>query len=466
MDLNLVSTPALWWITLLLTMIFNSPIVLILVLLFFAMYDRLKSNRLNLLVLFNFLFLFVIGIESFLISLTYFIFMNILFYLQKRFNNKKTLLLLIGASVVIFIYLKSFLNPSFSQTLFSTINNGSIGLSFILFAGVATLIEICRNPSLSINVKRTSSYLLFFPLVLAGPFVKPLILLEQLDNLGGSSLANKPEGFFLIGRGLFKKTISTFIHVMLINSNVAVGTAWETIAFSVALMIYLFADFSGYSDLACGLCALCGIRIEPNFNLPYLATSPTEFWRRWHISLNVWLRDYFYLPFCKTTIGFTKNRKSLIAIASKSYIILIMLLIGLWHSIRPLSLAYGAVAALPLVIGTDFKLSNLKFGLAISRILTLVYIVIIQVILVAPDFAFLEKYFKAWLNWNWTANSNFGSRICFLILCLILCQAFDWSECFLRLSKNRGLLIFTISLFILVFLIFGRNGGAFVYSNL
>jgi alginate O-acetyltransferase complex protein AlgI len=216
-----------------------------------------------------------------------------------------------------------------------------VGISFYTFQGISMVVDVWRddispktreslaargNQRIS-SIRDTSFYIVFFPQLVAGPIVKAH---EFVDQIGAKFF--REIDWLTVRRGLI---LGYFLKVF-VADNLAEHTVWLTAAgidleavgpISLASMLYgyslqIFADFAGYSLIAIGLGALFGYKLPPNFNFPYLSMSITEFWRRWHLSLSSWLRDYLYIP-----LG--GNRKG----TGRTYfnLFLVMFLGGLWH---------------------------------------------------------------------------------------------------------------------------------------
>jgi D-alanyl-lipoteichoic acid acyltransferase DltB (MBOAT superfamily) len=165
----------------------------------------------------------------------------------------------------------------------------------------------------------------FFPQLVAGPIARGHQLLPQMERPRLIAPAQFVEGLFLFGWGLYKKVIIADRIAYLVNNVFSNDTSFHGI--DKLLAVYGFAfqiycDFSGYSDMARGLAKLMGFELMLNFNLPYLAVSPSDFWRRWHISLSTWLRDYLYVPLGGSRGG---------AVSTYRNLFLTMLLGGIWH---------------------------------------------------------------------------------------------------------------------------------------
>jgi D-alanyl-lipoteichoic acid acyltransferase DltB (MBOAT superfamily) len=170
------------------------------------------------------------------------------------------------------------------------------------------------------------SFVAFFPHLVAGPIVRPRDLLPQLAGPPRFSAAEASEGLFLIAIGLVKKVaIGDYLALNLVDRVFDAPLHYSSLECYAAVLGYavqIYCDFSGYTDIAIGSALLLGVRFPLNFNAPYKARNIVDFWRRWHISLSTWLRDYLYIP-----LG--GNRKG----PSRTYVNLMitMLLGGLWH---------------------------------------------------------------------------------------------------------------------------------------
>jgi alginate O-acetyltransferase complex protein AlgI len=204
-----------------------------------------------------------------------------------------------------------------------------LGISFYTFQSLSYTIDVYRR-----DAKATSSILSyltavsFFPTTLAGPITRPAQLIAQLERKGKQLLpADGGRAFFLIGLGLVKKLlIADYLADNLVNRVFDLPNLYS--GFEVLVGVYGFAlqlyyDFSGYTDIAIGSALLLGLKLPQNFNCPYAAENIADFWRRWHISLSNWLRDYLYfsLP------GLRSNWK----IVPYFNLVVTMLLGGLWH---------------------------------------------------------------------------------------------------------------------------------------
>ena len=226
-----------------------------------------------------------------------------------------------------------------------------VGISFYTFQTMSYTIDVYRRQlTASERWVEFASYLAFFPQLVAGPIERASHLLPQFRQARPAlSAAAAREGAWLVAWGLFKKMFVADNLAALVNGSFApydALTTTEVPADGLRLLVALYAfavqiycDFSGYSDVARGCAKLLGFELMVNFRLPYFATSPSEFWQRWHISLSSWLRDYLYIP-----LG--GNRGT--SLATYRNLMLTMLLGGLWHGASWTFVAWGAYQGLLL----------------------------------------------------------------------------------------------------------------------
>ena len=175
-----------------------------------------------------------------------------------------------------------------------------IGISFYTFQSMSYVIDVYRRDiKPTRNLLEFAAFVSFFPHLVAGPIMRPTTLLPQIAKPRRFDLDQFYQGAYLIFWGLTKKVVVADNLALIVND---LFGKWQTIDGGLALLaIYAFAfqiycDFSGYTDAARGIAKCLGFELALNFNLPYFATSPQDFWARWHISLSTWLRDYLYIP--------------------------------------------------------------------------------------------------------------------------------------------------------------------------
>lgn len=228
-----------------------------------------------------------------------------------------------------------------------------VGISFYTFQSMSYTIDVYRRDMKSTpSIVEFGAYLSFFPQLVAGPIERGKNLLPQFqrDRIWDADQAR--EGIWLIAWGLFKKVVIADNLSILVNSVFSAYDQGDTSALPegggllVLIAVYAFAfqiyaDFSAYSDIARGTAKLMGFDLMLNFRLPYIATNPSDFWQRWHISLSSWLRDYLYIP-----LGGNRNGK----FATYRNLWLTMLLGGLWHGANWTFVLWGFYQGMILVL--------------------------------------------------------------------------------------------------------------------
>jgi len=174
-----------------------------------------------------------------------------------------------------------------------------IGLSFYTFQAMSYTIEVYRgNQKAERHFGIFSLYIMFYPLLLAGPIERPYNLLPQLRIKQDFEYTRVVEGLRLMLWGLFKKLVIAdrlAIYVNAVYNNYEAHNGTTLILASIFFTFQIYCDFSGYSDMAIGAAKVMGIKLMNNFNRPYFSRSMSEFWKRWHISLSSWFRDYVYI---------------------------------------------------------------------------------------------------------------------------------------------------------------------------
>jgi alginate O-acetyltransferase complex protein AlgI len=217
-----------------------------------------------------------------------------------------------------------------------------LAISFLTFHQITFLVDACRRQISSIDPLTYVGYIAFFPHFIAGPIVRYADLVPQLDDLSRRSLTTNifAQGVALFCIGLFKKVAVADSLGMIANpifeavdGGNLVGAAQGWLGLT-AYTLQIYFDFSGYSEMAIGLGLMCGLRLPINFLSPYQATSFQDFWRRWHISLSTFLRDYLYIPLGGNRAGWVRTQTNLMVT---------MLLGGLWHGASINFVIWGAL---------------------------------------------------------------------------------------------------------------------------
>ena len=332
--------------------------------------------------------------------------------INKYWENKKKkkifLFIDIGVNLLILFFFKY---ADFIITNINNITNLSIpllniplpiGVSFNTFQSLSYIIDVYRG-----TVKCEKSfynylaYTTLFPQIIAGPIVRYETVDEELENKN-ISIDNFTVGIkrFIIGLG--KK--------VLIANNI--GVLWNTIEIGdygsltfvlawfgiVAFALQIYFDFSGYSDMAIGLAKVFGMDFDENFNFPYISRSITEFWRRWHITLSSWFRDYIYIPLGGNRKGLLKQIRN---------VLIVWFLTGAWHGASWNFILWGLYFGGILILEKTFMLKILeKAGKVFSHIYSIVLILIGWVIFAFEDLSQIGMYLQSMFNINNFINNE------------------------------------------------------------
>ena len=221
-----------------------------------------------------------------------------------------------------------------------------VGISFFTFQSLSYTIDVYRKKMEPVrNIIDFGFYVSFFPHLVAGPIVRASVFIPQIYEEFRLSKQEFSHALFMISKGLIKKiVISNFIALNLVDrvfDAPSIYSGFENLLAIYGYGLQIYCDFSGYTDIAIGIALILGFRLPVNFNSPYKANSITDFWKRWHISLSQWLRDYLY-------ISLGGNRKG--KIRTYLNLMITMLLGGLWHGASLKFVIWGGLHGIGLVI--------------------------------------------------------------------------------------------------------------------
>jgi D-alanyl-lipoteichoic acid acyltransferase DltB (MBOAT superfamily) len=225
-----------------------------------------------------------------------------------------------------------------------------VGISFYTFQSLSYTLDVYRD-----QLKPTQdwvaffAYVSFFPQLVAGPIERASHLLPQFESQRVIRKNDLSEGIWLMIWGMFKKVVvadnmAPLVDMVYQENSGVVGPV--ILLATLAFGFQIYCDFSGYSDIARGVARILGFDLMFNFNLPYFATSPSDFWRRWHISLSTWFRDYLYIP-----LGGSRNGRG----NHLLNLLLTMTVAGLWHGAGWNFLLWGVWHGLALCLFLRFK---------------------------------------------------------------------------------------------------------------
>jgi alginate O-acetyltransferase complex protein AlgI len=313
-----------------------------------------------------------------------------------------------------------------------------LGISFITFTLSAYVIDVYRRRyPVERSLPLLFGYVLFFPHLIAGPILRPYELMPQLRHMRAALGARFMTGIAIFTLGLVKKLVfadSIAPIVDKVYSNQASGSGWEYIVAIYGFSVQIYCDFSGYTDMAIGLAYLLRIRLPTNFLRPYMALSIVDFWRRWHITLSHWLRDYLYIPLGGNRGGRTNQFCN---------ILITMILGGLWHGANWTFLIWGFLHGVALGITHLIRRPVRALGISLPRwlalLLTFHFVTFAWIYFRAKDIATAHQIIGGLVHGSWRDSIGIFQQNAFVILLMLVFFAlhrFD-RHALLRLGVRR-----------------------------
>ena len=298
-----------------------------------------------------------------------------------------------------------------------------IGISFYTFQTITYTVDIYREKlKPSDSVWEFALFVSFFPQLVAGPILRASHFLPQLrEKISNNNISTRLRtitihdtalrfGITLMAMGFFKKMFFADNVAPMVNEifNVPYGLeSFSVIIGAIAFGVQIYCDFSGYSDIAIGAALILGFNIPANFNKPFFATSPSDYWSRWHISLSTWVRDYVYYP-----LVFKHRRSSIVVFSS---LLFSMLLMGLWHGASWNFLIWGGLHGIFLAVFTVLRKKyykptepffKSKFGKIFSIIITQYLVFFTFIAFRVQDLDALPYLFYKYLVWDFAINET------------------------------------------------------------
>jgi alginate O-acetyltransferase len=318
--------------------------------------------------------------------------------IDKNKNRKIILIFDILLNLFVLIYFKYFnfivinINKVLKNPLPKLNVIMPIGISFFIFQAISYVFDVYKNEvPVQKNIYKLTLYISFFPQLIAGPIVKYHEVQKEIENRN-ESLNNIYLGLFRFSIGLGKKVLiaNTLgevvdkIFMLDIINTIDYKIAWIG---AICYSLQLYFDFSGYSDMAIGLGKVFGFKFLENFNYPYVSKSITEFWRRWHISLGTWFKEYLYIP-----LG--GNRKS--SIRTYINLFIVFLATGIWHGAKWTFVIWGLWHGIFIIIERKIKIEKYdkKCEIFIRHIYTLFIIITGWVLFRAENMSYGIKFLK------------------------------------------------------------------------
>ncbi len=399
-------------------------------------------------------------------------------------NDKRNkIILTLGISVILFqlgfFKYYNFFSQSIGNLLgrdFVILNLiAPLGISFYSFSAIAYLVDVYRKKySANKSFLDVALYISFFTKLVSGPIVKPEKFFCQLDSEHHVSLKNLECGIQIVLLGIFKKMVLADNLSVFVNDVFGAPKAFDSVTILLAMISYslqIYFDFSGYSDIAIGFSKVLGFDFDKNFNLPYASLNPTEFWKRWHISLSQWLQEYLYIPLGGNRKGKTRTHINLL---------LTMLIGGLWHGANFTFIVWGGINGIGLIVHKIYRnkiknnVSQPSIMKIISAIACFCFATITWVFFRADSFKNAADMFMGLTQHNGIQQLYVWSFIAIAFAIFEIIFAFIKKKAnnnkisaeyiILDLTKISGLTLFFVFVGITVLLAYIGN-TAFIYGN-
>ncbi|MDB5293504.1 MAG: acetyltransferase [Phycisphaerales bacterium] len=272
-----------------------------------------------------------------------------------------------------------------------------LGISFFTFTQIAFLVDAYRGRAKELGFSRYGLFVSFFPHLIAGPIVHHSELMPQFASKGAKrwNAANVNIGIAFLSLGLFKKIIIAdscapwAARVFETVGSFPIEYAWRG---AIAYTMQLYFDFSGYSDMAIGLAMMFNIRLPDNFDSPYKSVSIVDFWRRWHMTLSRFLRDYLYIPLGGNRKGESRRQVNLM---------LTMLIGGIWHGAGWTFAVWGLYHGVLLTVNHAWARTKIPLPSLLARLLTFVAVVVGWVVFRAKDLGVAGRLLRTMVACDW-----------------------------------------------------------------
>jgi alginate O-acetyltransferase complex protein AlgI len=343
-----------------------------------------------------------------------------------------------------------------------------LGISFITFTLTAYVVDIYRRRFRNdTSLTDLLGYVLFFPHLIAGPILRPNELLPQLREKRRVIDARFSLGALIFAIGLVKKLVFADTMAVAVDGVFQASAApsgWDYLLALHAFSLQIYCDFSGYTDMAIGLAYILRIRLPTNFLRPYAAASIVDFWRRWHITLSFWLRDYLYIPLGGNRRGYVRQIVNLL---------ITMVLGGLWHGAAWTFVIWGALHGFGLA-AVHLMRTRLKRAIVpgwLGCLLTFYFVSLAWVYFRAPSVSIAHKVLTGAFSAPWPDFATFAYQHMFELLLLavfFLTHRFD-RHAYARIAvarANAGIIwASVVLLFVLAITISLGSSAKFIYFD-
>jgi D-alanyl-lipoteichoic acid acyltransferase DltB (MBOAT superfamily) len=277
-----------------------------------------------------------------------------------------------------------------------------VGISFYTFQGIAYLVNVGRGEYQPAKLADGFLHLSFFPTLLAGPICRPHELLAQIESPARRALVAPEWAILLIISALIKKIwLAAWLAEEWANPVFASPESYHAVELIGGLMAYawqLFFDFSGYTDIVTALALLLGFNLPVNFRQPYLATNLSDFWKRWHITLSRWIRDYVYIPLGGNRCSWGRTQINLV---------IAMTLSGFWHGASLTFVVWGLWHGIGLVIQNIWhQISNWRLPDALGQVITFIFVCFGWLLFRAEDWDSASRFIIGFGEWDLVPGMN------------------------------------------------------------
>ena len=365
---------------------------------------------------------------------------------------KKNYILPFSISIMIFplIFFKysSFIIETFNINFLLKYSYGGdlpLAISFLTFTAIAILIDRRDKINDKYNFFNISEYLLYFPQLIAGPILRLNQLAPQLNEKILFLKDNIKFGIILFGVGYIKKVYfadNIAIYIDPYFQNPSLAESEDLLKAFLLFPIQIYFDFSGYVDMALGVSKILGINLPKNFNKPYFASSITDFWRRWHITLSSWFKDYLYIPLGGSKVTNYKIYFNLI---------ITMAIAGLWHGASFNFILWGILNGFLLAVERFFKIEKFDYSF-IKNLFYCFLIFNLWVVFRISDFDSMIIFFeKLYTNFNDILMFE-NLIILFFVIIFVMSQKIDDYDFLRNFSKKISILVI-IPFFIIIILV-------------
>jgi alginate O-acetyltransferase complex protein AlgI len=371
---------------------------------------------------------------------------------RKGFSKKSILIFGIVFNLLLLGYFKytDFLIENFNLAFNSNAEllnlTLPLAISFFTFQQIAYLVDSYRQETKEYDFLNYALFVTFFPQLIAGPIVHHKEMMPQFAKTRNKvkNYQNIATGLFIFSIGLFKKVVIADTFAVWATQGFDVATTlnlFEAWATSLSYTFQLYFDFSGYTDMAIGLALLFNIRLPVNFNSPYKATNIQDFWRRWHITLSRFLRDYVYIPLGGNKKGSFRTYNNLMAT---------FVIGGLWHGAGWTFIFWGFLHGLALIIQRLWSKLGFKLWTWFAWFMTFNFVNISWVFFRAKEWEDAVKVLKGMFIFNFNLLEFNVTQVGYILICLILIFTMNSNEIVKSKSLNNGLIFFMTSFFLIV----------------